>query len=205
MTCFPGECWPTLKHRRNRFVKWRAISGYKKSVWPDSFFTNDFTQTKEKGVAYTKLARWFNGITDSDFKSFNTISATEYSHYPEILNFFDNRSTNASAESFNAKIKSFRATLRGLQILHFLCLGWLKFMLSPQLFKVFPKFDIRIFMPFFEIEKARLVTRNSSIDFSVDEYGLIRPLQYFAFFEFLLYINILLNKLNTVIFKFIEY
>lgn len=78
-------------------------------------------------------------------------------------------------------------------------------MLSPQLFKVFPKFDIRIFMPFFEIEKARLVTRNSSIDFSVDEYGLIRPLQYFAFFEFLLYINILLNKLNTVIFKFIEY
>lgn len=73
-----------------------------------------FTQTKEKGVAYTRLARWFNGITDSDFKSFNTISATEYSHYPEILNFFDNRSTNASAESFNAKIKSFRATLRGV-------------------------------------------------------------------------------------------
>jgi hypothetical protein len=29
-------------------------------------------------------------------------------------NFFDNRSTNASAESFNAKIKSFRATLRGV-------------------------------------------------------------------------------------------
>ena len=73
-----------------------------------------FTHTKEKGIAYTKLAKWFNDLTDSGFKSFNTISATVYSHYPEILNFFDNRSTNASAESFNAKIKSFRATLRGV-------------------------------------------------------------------------------------------
>lgn len=73
-----------------------------------------FTKTKEKGVAYTKLAKWFNDITDSGFKSFNTISATIYAHYPEILNFFDNRSTNASAESFNAKLKTFRGTLRGV-------------------------------------------------------------------------------------------
>lgn len=73
-----------------------------------------FSHTKEKGVAYTKLAKWFNQITESGFKSFNTISATIYTHYPEILNFFDNRSTNASAESFNAKIKAFRATQRGV-------------------------------------------------------------------------------------------
>ena len=73
-----------------------------------------FSHTKDKAVAYTKLAKWFNQITESGFKSFNTISATIYTHYPEILNFFDNRSTNASAESFNAKIKAFRATQRGV-------------------------------------------------------------------------------------------
>ena len=73
-----------------------------------------FSHTKTKGIAYTKLAHWFNDITESGFKSFNTISATIYSHYPEILNFFDNRSTNASAESFNAKIKAFRTTQRGV-------------------------------------------------------------------------------------------
>ncbi len=73
-----------------------------------------FSKTKAKGVAYTKLAKWYNDVTDSDFKSFNSISATIYSHYPEILNFFDNRSTNASAESFNAKLKAFRANLRGV-------------------------------------------------------------------------------------------
>ncbi|NLX81622.1 MAG: transposase, partial [Proteiniphilum sp.] len=32
--------------------------------------------------------------------------------YQTILNFFDRRSTNASAESFNAKIKVFRSVLR---------------------------------------------------------------------------------------------
>ncbi len=58
-------------------------------------------------------------VTDSGFKSFNTISATFYSHYREILNFFDNRSTNAAAESFNAKLKAFRATLRGVVDIEF--------------------------------------------------------------------------------------
>lgn len=78
-----------------------------------------FNLTKDKGVAYTKLAHWYNDVTDSGFKSFNTISATIYTHYPEILNFFDKRSTNASAESFNAKIKAFRATLRGVPDINF--------------------------------------------------------------------------------------
>lgn len=36
-----------------------------------------------------------------------------------ILNFFMNRSTNAAAESFNAKIKAFRATSRGVRDIPF--------------------------------------------------------------------------------------
>lgn len=73
-----------------------------------------FSKTYDKAVAYTKLAHWYNQVTDSGFKSFNTISATIYTHYRGILNFFERRSTNASAESFNAKIKAFRATQRGV-------------------------------------------------------------------------------------------
>ena len=42
------------------------------------------------------------------------VKQTIYENYIDILNFFDNRSTNASAESFNAKIKNFRAQLRGI-------------------------------------------------------------------------------------------
>jgi transposase len=74
-----------------------------------------FSKTKDKVVGYTKFAQWYNQVTESGFKSFNSISATIYMHYREILNFFDNRSTNASAESFNAKIKAFRSVLRGVR------------------------------------------------------------------------------------------
>jgi len=35
------------------------------------------------------------------------------------LNFFDHRSTNASAESFNAKIKALRNQFRGIKNMHF--------------------------------------------------------------------------------------
>ncbi|MDP2385340.1 MAG: transposase, partial [Bacteroidota bacterium] len=40
-------------------------------------------------------------------------------NYKRILNYFDNRSTNASAESFNAKIKAFRAQNRGVTDFNF--------------------------------------------------------------------------------------
>ena len=47
------------------------------------------------------------------------IAATLYEHYDEVLNFFVNRATNAFAESFNAKIKAFRAALRGVTDIKF--------------------------------------------------------------------------------------
>jgi transposase len=72
-----------------------------------------------KNVARLSLARWFNQVAESQFKAFNTIAATVCQHYEEILNFFINRSTNASAEAFNAKIKSFRASLRGVSDIKF--------------------------------------------------------------------------------------
>ena len=45
---------------------------------------------------------------------FNVIAATFYEHYNDILNFYNNRASNAAAESFNSKIKLFRANLRGV-------------------------------------------------------------------------------------------
>lgn len=73
-----------------------------------------YSKTRVKGVAYTRLARWFNEVQKSGIDAFRTIEETIYNHYENILNFFDNRSTNASAESFNAKIKAFRRQLRGV-------------------------------------------------------------------------------------------
>ena len=60
------------------------------------------------------MAKWYNKVEEAGFHSFNVIAATFYEHYNEILNFYNNRSSNAMAESFNAKIKLFRANLRGV-------------------------------------------------------------------------------------------
>lgn len=75
--------------------------------------------TKEKGIAFTRLAKWYDKVEKSEFKTFNTIAKSIQEHYLTILNFFNNRSTNASAESFNAKIKSFRASFRGVRNVSF--------------------------------------------------------------------------------------
>ena len=45
--------------------------------------------------------------------NFYTVIETFKNHYDTILNFFVNRATNANAESFNAKVKAFRAQFRG--------------------------------------------------------------------------------------------
>ncbi len=60
------------------------------------------------------MARWYNKVEEASLHSFNVIAATFHEHYDEILNFYNNRSSNAMAESFNAKIKLFRANLRGV-------------------------------------------------------------------------------------------
>ena len=67
----------------------------------------------------TKLAQWYKDVEESNFKAFNTVARSFYFHYDKILNYFNNRSTNASAESFNAKIKRFRAEFRGVKDLSF--------------------------------------------------------------------------------------
>lgn len=78
-----------------------------------------YSTSKTKEQAFKKLALWYNDVEDSGIESFGTVSKSVHQHYPSILNYFDNRSTNASAESFNAKIKAFRATSRGVRDLDF--------------------------------------------------------------------------------------
>lgn len=74
-----------------------------------------FHQCKLKDVALTRLARWYDEVDRSGFLSFGTVARSIQTHYLNIINFFENRSTNASAESFNAKIKAFRSQFRGVR------------------------------------------------------------------------------------------
>lgn len=78
-----------------------------------------FDKTFDKGVAFTRLAKWYDKIEKSSIESFGTVARSIQLNYLTILNFFNHRSTNAAAESFNAKIKAFRASSRGVRDINF--------------------------------------------------------------------------------------
>jgi transposase len=73
-----------------------------------------YSKTKDRSVALTKLAQWYDKVEKASIKSFAVTAKSIQENYSSILQFFTNRSTNASAESFNAKIKAFRAQFRGV-------------------------------------------------------------------------------------------
>lgn len=72
-------------------------------------------ENKSKEKAQSLLDQWLTKNKDLGIKEFNSVQRTIYYNFDKILNFFDNRSTNAFAESFNAKIKLFRANQRGVK------------------------------------------------------------------------------------------
>lgn len=58
---------------------------------------------------------WFNKVSELENNSFRAVIKTIRNHYPTILNYFLRRATNASAESFNSKVKIFRSQMRGVR------------------------------------------------------------------------------------------
>lgn len=73
-----------------------------------------FSQRCSKEEGRKNLKKWYSKVSEYDNKAFNDIAAAMYDKEDEILNYFIHRSTNAAAESLNAKIKQFRAQLRGI-------------------------------------------------------------------------------------------
>lgn len=107
------EKWTASQHQRADIL-FRLYPDLKEAYWLSQNLRVIFNKRSTKESARLNLARWYNRVADSGFKSFNIIAATFYEHSEEIINFFDNRSTNASAESINAKIKAFRANPHGV-------------------------------------------------------------------------------------------
>lgn len=108
------EKWTDTQRRRIDLM-FSLYTDLKEAYWLSQHLRAIFSNKKSTAdTARLNLARWYNRVAESGFKSFNTIAATFYEHSDEIINYFDNRSTNASAESINSKIKAFRAKLHGV-------------------------------------------------------------------------------------------
>jgi transposase len=94
--------YPVLEQAYKLTLEFRAIYEY-----------------SSKSIAADKLIKWIAKVKASSINEFNTAANSINYHWNNILNFFDNRSTNAHAESYNAKLKLFRANLRGVKDVKF--------------------------------------------------------------------------------------
>ncbi len=73
-----------------------------------------FNKKSKPAEARLNLARWYNKVEAFGDDGFSKVIETFENHNATIINYFEDRLTNASAESFNAKIKAFRTQFRGV-------------------------------------------------------------------------------------------
>ena len=113
----PDKWSPSQKERAKTLF--REYPSVKQAYSLSNSLRQIFNRNSTKDSARLNLARWYNDVEQSGLDSFHTIMDTFYLHYDEILNYYIHRSTNASAEQLNSKIKAFRKSLRGVQDLKF--------------------------------------------------------------------------------------
>lgn len=109
----PGNCWTPSQKERARLL-FELYPNLKTAYSLCHSLRMIFNQKITPESAHENLKDWYNKVTDFNDDNFNTVSATIYTREKEIINYFIDRQTNASAESLNAKIKNFRAQLRGV-------------------------------------------------------------------------------------------
>ena len=76
-------------------------------------FRNIYEQTSRE-IAKEQILAWIKKTKSLKLNDFNTAANSLKYHLETILNFFVKRHTNANAESFNSKVKLFRANQRGV-------------------------------------------------------------------------------------------
>lgn len=98
------ERYPDLKEAYSIVHSLRMIFSNSKATWVSG---------------YESLQKWFGKVDEFGNEAFRIAAETIKDRQDEVLNYFINKATNASAESLNAKIKQFRAQLRGVVDIEF--------------------------------------------------------------------------------------
>lgn len=105
----PSERWTETQKQRAKilFKEYPEISeAYNLSM----YFRNCYEYKNEK----YKFQEWINKVETTGLKEMKVAAQTIKRHLGGILNYFENRATNAAIESFHAKLKLFRQRIRGI-------------------------------------------------------------------------------------------
>ncbi len=82
-------------------------------------FRSWYENNTDKKQAKESLRQWYKKVEEGNIEPFLVAAQSIKAYEDTILNYFNNRSTNASAESFNAKLKGFRTLVRGVRDVKF--------------------------------------------------------------------------------------
>jgi transposase len=122
---------------RSRYLLFKSSSSWTESQkaraiilfqeFPDMLRAYELSQSLKKlydkqmtrDVASVLLRQWCEDCDTSEIPEMQDAAASVLRHEGRILNFWNNRATNAFAESFNAKIKRFRCMIRGIKDMRF--------------------------------------------------------------------------------------
>ena len=110
--------WTYIQQKRSKIL-FREYPALYEAYLVSMELTQIYNTTTNKQIGLTRLAHWYNKVEKLNLKFFKSVIDTMQNNYGTICNYFDNRSTNASAESFNAKVKAFRSKGKGYTFLYF--------------------------------------------------------------------------------------
>jgi len=110
----PKSAWSERQEIRAKIL-FREYPTLKRAYDFSMLFRACYEQNHTKKEARKALKTWYEKVTTSGIDEFLVPAETIRVHQDTILNYFIHRSTNAGAESFNAKLKNFRAVVRGIR------------------------------------------------------------------------------------------
>lgn len=114
----PESQW-TIRQKERAVVLFQEFPDLHEAYKLSMCFRNVYQSSKTKEAARQRLTQWYKHVEEKNFDVFVSVAEYLKHHEETILNYFPDRQTNASAESFNAKLKGFRALVRGVRDVKF--------------------------------------------------------------------------------------
>jgi transposase len=114
----PSSKWTESQKERAKIL-FEKYPELKKGYDLTMMFRGIFENAKTQKIAKIRMKNWFEKVNESKLRSLISSANTVNNNLGKVLNYFPNGSTNASAESFNAKLKGFRSLVRGVRDIKF--------------------------------------------------------------------------------------
>lgn len=110
----PQSKW-TISQKQRGEILFREYPEIEKAYELAMMFRNCYETSHSIPEAKERFEKWYEKVEEKKIESFLIVADSIRLHETNILNYFIDRSTNASAESFNSKLKGFRALVRGVR------------------------------------------------------------------------------------------